>query len=142
MAACDHFSKTANADWCAFIDIDEFLYSPYAIADFLKGKDVKIMQKKFEDRFDYPTALEITRTFSIDTRFWAPKLIINMAHYVKGGPSIHELNFNSSRGPLLQDLGVLRFNHYNHNSRGHDWLLENCNWLDPTWRGEVRGCIH
>jgi hypothetical protein len=134
VAACDHFSESANVDWCAFIDIDEFLYSPYKIAELLKGEAIKILQKKFEDRHSYSTALEITKTFSIDTKRWAPKLIINMKHYVKGGVSIHDLNVRSFRRPAPQDFDALRFNHYNHNSRGHDWLLENCKWLDSSWR--------
>ena len=134
VAASDHFSETANVDWCAFIDIDEFLCSPYEINELLKGQAaVLILQKKFEDRHSYSTALEITKTFSINTRRWGRKLIINMKYYVKGGETIHSLKVRSSSGPVLQDIGDLRFNHYNHNRRGHDWLLEHYALLDNSW---------
>jgi Glycosyl transferase family 2 len=132
--ACDHFSESARVDWCAFIDIDEFLCTPHRVGDLLKGKAIKILQKKFDDRFNYRTALEVTKTFSINTKRWSPKLIINMRHYRSGAKSIHDLKINSFFGPVLQDFGELRFNHYNHNPRGHEWLLENCHWIDKSWR--------
>jgi hypothetical protein len=56
-----------------------------------------------------------------------------MQQYVKGGKSIHDLKLNSSHPPVLQDFDVFRFNHYNHNRKGHEWLLENCKWLDDSW---------
>jgi hypothetical protein len=131
--ACDHFSESTNVDWCAFIDIDEFLYSPYKIEELLKGEAVRILQKKFEDLHSYSTALEITKTFSIDTRRWAPKLIVNMKHYVKGGETIHTLKVRSSDHPTLLDFNTFRFNHYNHNRAGHDCLLRYCSGLDGSW---------
>jgi hypothetical protein len=132
--ACDHFSESARVDWCAFIDIDEFLYTPHKIDDLLEGKAIKISQKKFEDRFNYRRALDVTKTFSIDTTRWSPKLIINMKHYRPGAKSIHDLKINSFFGPVKMNLRDLRFNHYNHNPKGHDWLLENCHWIDKGWR--------
>jgi hypothetical protein len=135
--ACDHFSETTRVDWCAFIDIDEFLCTPYSVADFLKGKAVKISQKKFADRSRYCTALEVTDTFSIDTRRWSPKLIINMKYYRSGANSIHNLRINSFFKPPVQEPSDLRFNHYNHNERGHKWLMENSHWIDKSWRPVV-----
>jgi hypothetical protein len=132
--ACDHFSETARVDWCAFIDIDEFLCTPHKVENLLKGKAVKISQKKFDDRFNYRTALEVTKTFSMDTRRWSPKLIINMRYYRAGATSIHNLKINSVFGPAALNIDDLRFNHYDHNPRGHDWLLENCHWIDKNWR--------
>jgi len=130
--ACDHFAETYSVDWCAFIDIDEFLCSPFKIDELLEGSAVKIYQKKFEDRHHYRTALEITKSFSINTQRWAPKLIIKMQDYVAGGESIHKLNTRTP--PVSLALDVLRFNHYNHNRRGHEWLLENYQHLDPFWQ--------
>ena len=131
-AACDHFAETYSADWCAFIDIDEFLCSPFKIDELLEGSAVRICQKKFEDRHDYRTALEITKSFSINTQRWASKLIVKMQDYVIGGESIHSLNTRTP--PVSLALDVLRFNHYNHNRRGHEWLLENYQQLDPSWQ--------
>ncbi|MGD0334242.1 MAG: hypothetical protein ABSA90_13450 [Xanthobacteraceae bacterium] len=131
-AACDHFAETYSVDWCAFIDIDEFLCSPFKIDELLEGSAVRIYQKKFEDRHDYRTALEITKSFSINTQRWASKLIVKMQDYVIGGESIHSLNTRTP--PVSLTLDVLRFNHYNHNRRGHEWLLENYQQLDPSWQ--------
>lgn len=131
-AACDHFAETYSVDWCAFIDTDEFLCSPFKIDELLEGSAVKIHQKKFEDRHHYRTALEITKSFSINTQRWAPKLIVKMQDYVAGGESIHSLNTRTPAVSLALD--VLRFNHYNHNRRGHEWLLENYRGLDPSWQ--------
>jgi hypothetical protein len=140
-AACDHFAETYSADWCAFIDTDEFLCSPFKIDELLEGSAVRICQKKFEDRHHYRTALEITKSFSINTQRWAPKLIIRMKdyvvgakskNYVVGDKSIHNLPTRTPPIPLALD--VLRFNHYNHNRRGHQWLLENYQQLDPSWQ--------
>jgi hypothetical protein len=132
--ACDHFSESARVDWCAFIDIDEFLCTPHRVEDLLVGKAIKILQKKFEDRSNYRTALEVEKTFSINTKRWAPKLIINMKYYRPGANSIHNLKINSFFGPVVQNFDDLRFNHYNHNPRAHDWLLENYRWIDKSWR--------
>lgn len=134
-AACDHFAEMHSVDWCAFIDTDEFLCSPFKIDELLEGSAVKICQKKFEDRHRYRTALEITKSFSINTQRWAPKLIVKMPDYVAGGESIHKLNTRTP--PVSLALDVLRFNHYNHNRRGHQWLLENCQQLDPSWQPKV-----
>jgi len=124
-AACDHFAETYSADWCAFIDTDEFLCSPFKIDELLEGSAVRICQKKFEDRHRYRTALEITKSFSINTQRWAPKLIVRMQDYVVGA---------KSKNYVSLALDVLRFNHYNHNRRGHEWLLENYQQLDPSWQ--------
>ncbi len=51
--ACDHFAETYLVDWCAFIDTDEFLCSPFKIDELLEGSAVRICQKKFEDRHRY-----------------------------------------------------------------------------------------
>lgn len=133
-AACDDFAKGMRSGWCAFLDIDEFLYSPHRIGDVLEGQAMVLRQKKFEDRFHYSTALEITNTFTIDTERWAPKIFINMEHYILGSANMHELNTHLMEKPVFPDLGTLRFNHYNHNRVGHEWLLANREEIDPGWR--------
>jgi hypothetical protein len=55
-----------------------------------------------------------------------------MKDYVVGGESIHKLNTRTP--PVSLALDVLCFNHYNHNRRGHEWLLENYQHLDPSWQ--------
>lgn len=132
--ACDHFSETSKVDWCAFIDIDEFIYTNGKVSDVLKGKAVKILQKKFADRAQYKSVQEITNTFSINTKRWAPKLIVDMKHYRPGAHSIHNLKVNSFLSPKIQNPDRIRFNHYNHNARGHQWLLENAHWIDKSWK--------
>lgn len=134
VAACDHFSELMRDGWCAFIDIDEFLCSPYEIADLLEGEVLVLLQKKFADRAGHDTALEIDWTFPISTDRWANKLLVDMAHYVKGGESIHMLNARHSHRPVFPAMETLRFNHYNHNPVGHQWLLDNYHQLDLSWR--------
>lgn len=132
LAACDHFAETTSVDWCAFIDIDEFLCSPHPISEILQGSAVTIYQKKFEDRFHYDTALQITKTFSINTEKWAPKSIIKMKDYVIGAKSIH--NLPSRNLPTCLSMDILRFNHYNYNRSQHEWLWRNYRHLDKNWR--------
>jgi hypothetical protein len=133
--ACDHFAESTRVDWCAFIDIDEFLCTPHRVADLLHGPAVRISQKKFEHphRFGHDRVLAITKTFSIDTTRWGSKLIVNMKHYAKGGATIHALRLVQDQKPITLNLDTLRFNHYNHNCRGHQWLLDNCHLVDPSW---------
>lgn len=129
----DHFAETTNLDWCAFIDIDEFLYSPQPIADLLHGKLLTMLQKKFDDRFSYDTALEITRTFPVDTRVWGSKRFIEMQHYIPGGRNIHHLNADKMGASNRLDFEQLHFHHYNHNRTGHQWLLDYRSMIDPNW---------
>jgi hypothetical protein len=132
--SCDHFAETTSVDWCAFIDIDEFLCSPFKIDELLEGSAVRISQKKFENRFSYETALEITRTFSINTERWAPKLIVKMADYIGGSKSISIHDIPTRNPPICLNMETMRFNHYNHNKRGHQWLLNNYKQFDQNWQ--------
>jgi hypothetical protein len=133
VGAVDHFGARMKDGWCAFIDIDEFIYSPFPITDLLHNKVVVMDQKKFHSRFEYDTALEITKCFKFNTRAWAPKLIIDMEHYLPGGPNIHSLNAHLMGVDLTSNSERIRFNHYNHNQVGHDYLLQWLTHLDPSW---------
>ncbi len=138
VAACDHFSERMKTGWCAFVDMDEFLYSPYAIEDVLGDHSIVVRQQRFADRFKHETALEITDTFPIDTRKWGSKPFIDMSRYwdgrrscPSGSVTVHTLAGRSARSI---DTGILRFNHYNHNERNHEWLLAHHLQLDENWR--------
>ena len=99
VASADHLAATAALDWCAFIDIDEFLNPLYPMADLLEGKAVTMRQKKFADRLT-TTAPSISPGRSRSARSTRRgKCIINMKHYIPGGPNIHNLNVH------LMDIG-------------------------------------
>lgn len=133
VAACDHFSGVVKEGWCAFIDMDEFLLPFAPMEAMLHGGAMRIRQKKFADRVEYSRVLDCEKTFTIDTRGWATKLIMDMAHYVPGRAShIHELC--SARQVIDLPLERIRFNHYNHGRVGHGWLLDNWRSIDPEWQ--------
>jgi hypothetical protein len=129
--ACDHFSESMKSTYCAFIDMDEFLSSPDPIEDNFVAKAIILEQKKFDDRNGYDTALEVTKTFSFNTRRLAQKIFIDMAHYRIGHPNIHCLARHLR--PLLRDFEAIRINHYNHGEYSHQLLLGWWNDYDPTW---------
>ena len=131
--AVDHFALNTSIDWCAFIDIDEFIYSPHPIADLLHGKVLTMLQKKFDDRFGYDRALDITATFPVDTRAWGGKRFIEMQHYVPGGRNIHHLNVDRMGVDIAGNFERIHFHHYNHNRTGHQWLLDYRDRIDPNW---------
>lgn len=133
VAACDHFSKVVTEGWCAFIDMDEFILPLAPLAELLRGGAVRIRQRKFADRADYGRALDCERTFSINTREWGSKLIMDMECYLPGGArNVHELR--SARPAIELDPEQIWFNHYNHGPAGHRWLLENHQHIDPQWQ--------
>jgi hypothetical protein len=132
VAACDHFSGVVKDGWCAFIDMDEFLLPFESMEAMLHGGAIRIRQKKFADRVNYARVLDCESTFTIETRGWATKLIMDMAHYVPGrAPHIHGLC--SARPTTDLPLERMRFNHYNHGRVGHEWLLDNWRHIDPEW---------
>lgn len=133
VAAVDHFAEGMKSGWCAFIDMDEFIYASGPVADLLRDKAVIMLQKKFDDRFGYDTALEITKTFKFNTLGWASKLILDMEHYIPGGINIHHLNVLQMGVPLHADINEIRINHYNHNPTGHAYMAQHLRSLDPSW---------
>lgn len=128
--ACDDFSARMPNVWCAFIDMDEFLLPRESMAEFTTGNPKKILQKKFPDRWLRRRALDDTRTYSIDTKIWAPKIIMNTSHYRPGGKDIH--NLRSAAAVEICDMEQLRFNHYNQ----VDFSINNAflKKVDPNWK--------
>jgi hypothetical protein len=128
--ACEDFSARLPNVWCAFIDIDEFLLPQKSMEDFTTGNPKKILQKKFPDRWLRRHALDDTRTYSINTERWAPKILMNTSDYRPGGKDIHNLG---SASPLeICSMEELRFNHYNQ----VDFDINNTflKRVDPEWK--------
>lgn len=128
-----HFIKNYGheTEWVAFMDLDEFLFSPtdLDIPAYLKqvGKDVsclKLIQKKFIDRFlskeKYITQdYRAINNINIGTE-WAPKHIVRCADFVSL-LGIHQIYCKNKT--VLVDKNQLRFNHYNVNDKLLAWLV-------------------
>lgn len=121
----DCLSRFGGAcDWIGFLDIDEFVFSPQEepiralLAERLEAGDgaVRILQKKFEDRFLNPgrPVRQITRCIEgIDTSSWAPKLFVRPDAVRSRIRNVHTIQV---RGGVFQpEPERLRFNHYNVN---------------------------
>lgn len=120
MEACQHFYQNYGKGLCAFIDIDEFIIKREEF------RPSRLLQKKYDDRWNYDRVLDCKKTFEINTRNWASKCIIDMAYW-KQSFSIH---YENLRLPISESW----FNHYNHTEIGHQWLLENYQNIDPSWK--------
>jgi len=125
-----HFKKNYGRynDWVAFIDMDEYIFSPnnLNLMEYLRDCDnnkircIKIFQKIFECRYSYleKNVIEINRCIeNIDTTnnykkgSWGEKNIIKIK-YLKDLRNIHDMKLK--RGKLVEmNPGELRFNHYN-----------------------------
>jgi Glycosyltransferase family 92 len=130
--ATDHFVETYGheTEWTAFMDLDEFLFSPtdIDIRKYLEDQDdnttcIKLIQKKFVDRF-LSTDVNITQDYrcidnlKIGTE-WAAKNILKPDHY-KGYATIHGLRTDGRT--IVADVSILRFNHYNVNDKQLRWM--------------------
>ena len=126
-------------EWIAFFDLDEFIYSStyenFKLPKYLKSLSsniscVKLIQKKFLDRF-LSTEQFITQEFkcisenTIDTTNWAPKNIVRCKDVVHIS-YIHEIIVKKET--YTPDINILRFNHYNLNMKGSEWMKKyyNC----------------
>ena len=128
-----HFIKNYGheTEWVAFMDLDEFLFSPTAldIPAYLKGLGpdiscVKLIQKKFIDRF-LSTEKYITQDYRAINNIiigteWAPKHIVRCADFT-GLLSIHQMFVKNKM--IVADKNELRFNHYNVNDKLLAWLV-------------------
>jgi len=119
MDACLDFASKVTSGLCAFIDIDEFIVKKE------KFRESRILQKRYDDRWNYDTVFDCDKTFDIDTRLWASKAILDMSRF-SAGESIH---FNNKDLPYSKSW----FNHYNHNEVAHEWTLSNYKQVDPLW---------
>lgn len=121
VGAMDHYASIVTSGLTAFIDIDEFIVKR---EDF---RESRLLQRKYDSRYHYPekSVMNISNGFAIDTRHWATKCILDMSRYQKA--------VDAHLGDLNLPISESFFNHYNYNSVGHSWLLENYQDLDPSW---------
>ena len=121
-----------NITWACLIDIDEFIFSNNNInlISYLKDtsySNIKIFQKKFQDRFiaNKKYVLQITECIdNIDTvkLNWAPKNIVKLEN-LKSLNNIHDLKLKNNYKELhITDQNILRFNHYNVNNNLLNWI--------------------
>jgi len=120
-------------DWVAFIDIDEFIFSPTNInvseilqeSSALGVSELILKQKKFLDRFRAKTNKVINIydcIEGIDTARWGSKVIIRINDLnVEQIPNIHSLQVCDGKLKPV-DEQVLRFNHYNVNAKELKWM--------------------
>jgi hypothetical protein len=132
----DHCSSD-DSDYTAFIDMDEYICvgGGKKIKEFIKDEveckgfcGVRISQQKMPHILKEKTTTgrrvwEITETFQMETRGWAPKNILP-TKYVTIGGDIHTL---SCRGRMLDqpDRNLIKINHYNTNEYQMHWLKQN-----------------
>ena len=119
MGACLHFKNLYPKGLCAFIDIDEFIVPQEPF------RECRLLQKKYDDRWNYEKVLDCKKTFQIDTRRWGSKCILEMETFTKS-ETIHFAD-------RVLDISKSWFNHYNHTRKGHEWLLANHKWIDKNW---------
>lgn len=119
MEACLDFALKIKEGLCAFIDIDEFIVKKEEF------RESRILQKKYDDRWKYNSIFDCDKTFDIDTRFWSSKAILDLSRFSVG----RDIHFED------KDLEYSKswFNHYNHNEKGHEWLLSSYHKIDPNW---------
>jgi hypothetical protein len=116
----------------AFIDVDEFLFSPSNVDFHKELRDrhrmgcnrLIILQKKFLDRFLSPCKY-VTDIYDciegIDTRAWAPKNIVHVDNLVLNAlESMHSMPVLG--GTVTAETDVIRFNHYNVNPVCLRWM--------------------
>jgi hypothetical protein len=131
----DHCSSD-DSDYTAFIDMDEYVCvgGGSKIKEFMKEEvedkgfcGVRMSQQKMlhilrEKLTSGRRVWEITETFQMETRGWAPKNILPTKG-VSFGRDIHNL----SCGGLLDqpDRDLIKINHYNTNEYQMHWLKQN-----------------
>ena len=122
-----------KADWTAFIDMDEFIFSQKCLKALLnecnnKGiGDIVLLQKKFDDRFNNlnkPVSHIVACIEGINTTRWAPKHLLKNSCFDLNTSrwwNIHSLPIKNCYS-LLADIKKLRFNHYNTNNYQFQWM--------------------
>lgn len=135
-AVADHCGR-GGSDYTAFIDMDEYVVvgGGLSIKEFMerevvgKGfRGVRISQQKMphilkEKITSGRRVWEMTETFRMETRGWAPKNILP-TKAVSLGKNIHNL---SCEGELLDqpNRDAIKINHYNTNEYQMHWLRRN-----------------
>jgi len=132
----DHCSSD-DSDYTAFIDMDEYICvgGGRGIKEFIRDQvegrgfcGVRISQQKMPHILKEKTTTrrrvwEMTETFTMETRDWAPKNILPTKS-VTFGKDIHSL---SCAGNILNqpDRSLIKLNHYNVNEYQMHWLSHN-----------------
>lgn len=135
-AIADHCAKDSS-DYTAFIDMDEYVIvgGGSKIKEFMEGEvvgkgfcGVRISQQKMPHILKEKMTIgrrvwEVTETFQMETRGWAPKNILPTKG-VAIGRNIHDLNCG---GALLDqpDRNLIKLNHYNTSEYQMHWLKHN-----------------
>jgi len=126
-----HFIKNYGneTEWIAFLDLDEFIFSPKNINIIKYLKDlpqkiscIKITQKKFKDRFLIEEKKVIKNYSCINKEIgfeWAPKNIVRTKDFIDI-QNIHIINVKNEI--LYEKPDILRFNHYNVNDKLLKWM--------------------
>ena len=141
-----HYKKYYGNDttFCAFMDLDEFLYSENNInlIEYLKIKlmdniyCIRLCQKKFKDRHlidnSYITQCYECVNIPYDKN-WGVKNII-LVDKIVGTPdlahgAIHNI-YIENNSILLEDPNILRFNHYNTNYKQLNYIKNRYNIND------------
>lgn len=132
-----HHCYSDESDYTAFIDMDEYVCvgGGRSIKEFMDQEvdrrgfcGVRIRQQKMphilkEKRTTGRKVWQITETFQMETKNWAPKNILWTAG-VKSGIDIHNLSCN---GAVLDqpDKSSIKLLHYNVNEYQMHWLAQN-----------------
>jgi hypothetical protein len=117
----NHLASKKSSGLVAFIDVDEFIIKK---EDF---RESRMLQVKYENRHDYESVLNISMGFDeLKIPSYATKCIVDMSRY----PFPVDPHFNRIDFPISESY----FNHYNHNTASHEWLLKNYIYIDSTWK--------
>jgi len=135
-----HFKENYSheAEYCAFMDIDEFLFSELDIdiKNYILEKEkqgvtrIRLHQKKFIDRHYCDCSL-ITQNFECfdlaykrDKWIYGFKNIINLDKIKKIGGNFHSIYCDGKE--IFADPKYLRFNHYNLNKKTINHINNTC----------------
>lgn len=118
-------------EWIACMDLDEFIFSVQNInlIDYLRSLDqdlscVKLIQKKFKDRFLTNQAYITQEYGCINMKIdesWAAKNILRCRDYLPS-TNIHCIKVRNKT--IIPDTNILRFNHYNLNPKQLLWMRD------------------
>ena len=141
--AVTNHCQNDDSEYTAFIDMDEYVCvgGEMNIKEFMEVEvkekgycGVRMSQQKMPHILgakmsDQKRVWELTDTFQMETRGWAPKSILSTKGTMEG-VNIHELR---CRGAMLDqpERKIIKFNHYNTNEYQMHWLRKNHMKYDP-----------
>lgn len=126
--AIKNYLNTSPVKLTAFIDIDEYIIKrePFGPS--------RLLQKKYHHLQEYSSVQEISRCIpNLNTRKWGSKVMLDPQELsskdIDSIANIHMENFDL---PISKNY----FNHYNYNQIQQDFLAENVNDIDPSFKME------